>query len=720
MNKVIQHLVSTIALLVSFGLMGELQANTTPTNNSKPSISGFLNADGTLNIPAGFSGSLDVAGFSLEMDECEGVIATPAIITSSWGPLGSGIDNVCHALVIDGNGDLIVGGNFSQVGGQTANKIAKWDGSSWSALGTGFNFACYALAIDGNGNLYAGGNFSQAGGQPAGCVAKWDGSSWSPLGSGLNRACYALAIDGNGDLYAGGEFFTAGGQPASSIAKWDGSGWSALGSGLSYFGLETYCYALVIDGNGDLIVGGDFFFAGGMAGPFIAKWDGSSWSSLGSGLTGICYALAIDGNGDLYAGGQFNQAGGQPANNIAKWNGSSWSALGAGLGNYCYAIAIDGNGDLYAGGDFNFAGGTFASNSVNNVAKWDGSSWSALGTGLSNDCNALVIDGNNDLIAGGSFPLAGGQTVNYIAKWTIPTPCNVEITSVDITDATCGEGSITINANCIICPSILYSIDGGASTQASSTFTGLAPGTYMPYVVSSNDPGCNDMSANETVGILVPDNSNPNMVCNSFTLSLTGASTTITPGQVDGGSTDNCGITSLSLDNNTFTCNTLGAQTVTLTGTDASGNSSSCNATITVVDNTTPTAVCANPTINLTNDGTTSVDAGLFDGGSSEVCSNGGGDSSIGISISVGGGLSFSASMTDFDCSDVGNTINVTLTVTGSNGESSTCTSMVTVADPNSFCCAPANAICNSTSVQLGANGMVSITPSAGGGGKSR
>ena len=115
-----------------------------------------------------------------------------------------------------------------------------------------------------------------------------------------------------------------------------------------------------------------------------------------------------------------------------------------------------------------------------------------------------------------------------------------------------------------------------------------------------------------------------------------------------------------------------------------------------------PTALCANPTVNLTSDGTTTVDPSFYDGGSSAVC----------------GSVSFAASLTEFDCDDVGNTYPVTLTVTAQeSGLTATCTAMVTVADPNSFCCAPANAVCNNTTVQLDANGMGSIIPSDVGGG---
>jgi hypothetical protein len=65
-------------------------------------------------------------------------------------------------------------------------------------------------------------------------------------------------------------------------------------------------------------------------------------------------------NGDVYAGGVFTRAGGAEANHIAKWNGTGWSSLGSGLNGNVYAIAVSGR-DLYAGGIFTRAGGKSSS-----------------------------------------------------------------------------------------------------------------------------------------------------------------------------------------------------------------------------------------------------------------------------------------------------------------------------------------------------------------------
>src|SRR6185436_14123382 len=95
-----------------------------------------------------------------------------------------------------------------------------------------------------------------------------------------------------------------------------------------YVPFVSFVNSLAVSGS-DLYAGGIFTMAGGTAATNIAKWNGSSWSALGSGLNGHVYALAVLG-GELYVGGYFTMAGGSAANYIAKWNGSTWSALGSG------------------------------------------------------------------------------------------------------------------------------------------------------------------------------------------------------------------------------------------------------------------------------------------------------------------------------------------------------------------------------------------------------
>jgi hypothetical protein len=77
-------------------------------------------------------------------------------------------------------------------------------------------------------------------------------------------------------------------------------------------------------------------------------------------MNSYVFALAVS-SGGLYAGGGFSTAGGISANKIAKWNGSVWSALGSGLSGNVYDLETDTVGHLYVGGDFSFAGTSVSS-----------------------------------------------------------------------------------------------------------------------------------------------------------------------------------------------------------------------------------------------------------------------------------------------------------------------------------------------------------------------
>jgi trimeric autotransporter adhesin len=393
----------------------------------------------------------------------------------SWSSLGAvpvnGMSGSVLAVVVfdDGYGGgpaLYAGGQFVTAGGVTANRIARWDGNSWSSLGTGaangMNDAVYALTVfdDGSGGgpaLYAGGVFTTAGGANAKRIAKWNGVSWSSLGTfsanGVNNLVLALTVfdDGSGNgraLYAGGLFTTAGGAPANFIAKWNGVSWSSLVTGLAN-GVNNRVWALTVfdDGSGGgpaLFAGGDFTTAGGTIVNRIAKWNGVSWSPLGAGSTNGVNNLVLvltvfddrSGSGPaLYAGGLFTTAGDAAANRVAKWNGASWSPLGTDLANgvsggsypsvFALAAFDDGMGGgpaLYAGGEFTTAGGVIASG----IAKWNGASWSSLGTGSVNGMNgairALTVfdDGSrvgSAVYAGGLFTTVGGVPTSGFAKW---------------------------------------------------------------------------------------------------------------------------------------------------------------------------------------------------------------------------------------------------------------------------------------------------------------
>ncbi|MDQ3703952.1 MAG: S-layer homology domain-containing protein [Chloroflexota bacterium] len=328
-----------------------------------------------------------------------------------FGVLGT--NRTVSELEVSGS-NVYAGGVFTTAGGVSANNVARWDGIQWHPLGSGVsgnqNLNVYAIAVGGS-NVYVGGTFNMAGGVSANNIARWDGSQWHPLGSGVNGSVFDVAVSGS-DVYVVGDFTTVGQVSANRVARWDGSQWHPLGSGV---GSYDYSRALAIALSGsNVYVGGDFTMAGGASAKGIARWDGSQWHPLGSGVTGSTYPgvydIAVSG-GNVYVGGNFSQAGTTTINRVARWDGSQWHPLGSGVSGGAFlptvfALQVSGS-NVYVGGSFSRADTT----TINNVARWDGSQWHPLGSGVNGSAFDVAVNAT-DVYVGGSFTMAGGKPSN--------------------------------------------------------------------------------------------------------------------------------------------------------------------------------------------------------------------------------------------------------------------------------------------------------------------
>lgn len=355
-----------------------------------------------------------------------------------WSDVGGGFSfNVelfgARSMVVhdDGSGPaLYVGGDFSQAGGQTAPLVARWNGA-WSGFGDGFvNFgddgvlSLVSLDADGPGGdpgqLFAGGHFDRIGDAPGFAnVAIWDGSAWGPAGGGFLREPGSptvvntlIAFDDNTGptVYAGGHFDFSGITTVKNVARWNGSTWESLGTGTNneVTGLLDLTQNV---GEPFLGVSGTFFTAGGIRSPFLAKWTGLEWLARGNpiagsnGQGGFVGALERldDGNGEaVYAGGAFQSAGGQPIQNLARWDGASWTGMGD-PDNSVDALRSfsDETGSvLYAGGRFSGIGGV----TLSMIGKWDGSDWSPLARGLAPRANTFGTVSGIETFDDGSGP----------------------------------------------------------------------------------------------------------------------------------------------------------------------------------------------------------------------------------------------------------------------------------------------------------------------------
>jgi len=361
--------------------------------------------------------------------------------TPGWSPFvgGTGPDSgVAAGLAYhnDGTGPSVyIGGSFTTIGGVAAPRIVKavigQDSIEYIPLGTGFsNAECYSLASF-QGSLFAAGYFDLAG-DVAGTakLARWDGTAWNSVGAqlegGLNQL-WGLTVWDSGqgpNLYVAGNYTNIGGSGANFFARFDGTSFHPVGSAPIAGNVPLIVFTSHVhdDGTGPaLYIGGRFTSVDGVPANRIARWNGTSWSAVGTGMLGSGSTPSVntmvtfdDGTGPaLYAGGQtFTSAGGVPANRVAKWDGTAWSAVGDGFANgivWKLAVYNDGTGDaLYAFGTFTASGAT----PINRMAKWNGTSWEQWGGGASGTVfNALPLAGapgaGDALLVSGQFTAIG-------------------------------------------------------------------------------------------------------------------------------------------------------------------------------------------------------------------------------------------------------------------------------------------------------------------------
>ncbi len=288
-----------------------------------------------------------------------------------------------------------------------------WDDLSAPTITGNSNILCLAVYKN---KLYVGGDFSFAGiGANYFAVFDVETRTWTHPTGNPSGVVHAISVDPDGNVYVCGDFSSVNGVTnTSGIAKWNGSVWSALGTGLTLGAFGAFDIAS--DKLGNTYVVGDFSSAGGVANTLrIAKWNGSAWSALGTGLSGgIGYGVAVDIQGNVIATGAFTGAGGVANTDyIAKWNGSTWMSYGSGSTNGSANLPrFDSDGNLYVAGSFTTIKGIAA----NYIAKWNGNAWYPLGSGLNASVkNMQFIDGK--LYVVGNFTTAGGFPADRISIW---------------------------------------------------------------------------------------------------------------------------------------------------------------------------------------------------------------------------------------------------------------------------------------------------------------
>jgi len=325
--------------------------------------------------------------------------------------------------------------NFRERG--TINYAMQRYNGAWSAMNGGMNNVIYDFEVGRKGEIIAVGLFNLSNNSPTAidpqihsdCIAYWDGTQWRGYGAGVDTGTVinAVAISPTGDIYVVGDFTNIGGVACNRIAKWNGSAWSALGTGLN-----AAAFSVKVAPNGDVYVGGSFTTAGGTTAGYCARWDGSMWHNMGTylGLNNTVYSIVISNDGtQVFLGGAFTDERTSPGNLALNYVAlyetayNEFFVLGDGFDNTVRKLVLTMAGRLYAGGDFTLSG----AQPMLYISYWNGSAWYNLGAGANDVIYNLDVDNHDNILAAGAFTRIGSTNANGVAMYNGATWVNLDI-----------------------------------------------------------------------------------------------------------------------------------------------------------------------------------------------------------------------------------------------------------------------------------------------------
>src|SRR6266478_5737074 len=351
-------------------------------------------------------------------------------LDTAFNPNASGTNCTIHAIGVQADGKVVVGGNFTSIGGQMRNNIARLDATT--GLADSFNphadNGVFAIAVQADGKILAGGAFFSIGGQQRAHIARLDAitglaDSFDP---NAGNEVLSIAVQGDGKILVGGGFTTLapnGGAAVTRnhIARLEIDG--GLDQTLNLNTLGNFVAATAVQPDGKVLIGGFFASVLGVTRNNIARLntDGTLDMAFDPNANRTVVSIALQPDGKILVGGEFFSKGGitiggQPRNFIARLDGATGLAdsFNPDPDFFVYAIAVQADGKILTGGYFSSIGGQMRSF----IARLDPATGLAdsFNPNANNNLFTIAVQPDGKILAGGNFNIIGGQPRNYIAR----------------------------------------------------------------------------------------------------------------------------------------------------------------------------------------------------------------------------------------------------------------------------------------------------------------
>ncbi len=231
----------------------------------------------------------------------------------------------------------------------------------------------------------------------------------------VSAVVYSTAIQPDGRIVIGGDFFFVGGVQRNGIARLNANGSLDPAFNPNVNGV-VYTAAVLVDGK--IVIGGDFTSVGGVTRNGIARLnpDGSVDPAFNPNSNDALFGMAVQPDGKIIVTGQFTFMGGVARNFIARLNPDGTVDLGfnPNADNSVFSAALQPDGKIVIGGDFTGVGGFFRSFIARLNA--DGTTDPAFNPSANNRVSNAAIQSDGRIVIGGAFTAVGGFIRNFIAR----------------------------------------------------------------------------------------------------------------------------------------------------------------------------------------------------------------------------------------------------------------------------------------------------------------
>jgi uncharacterized delta-60 repeat protein len=347
-----------------------------------------------------------------------------------------GANGIIRAFAVQADGKIVVGGDFTTLGGGGTGTTPRHhlgrlnpDGTVDATFTPSVNGTVFALAIQADGKILVGGLFGTLGGQTRNYLGRLnsDGSVDMSFDPGADAYVLSLAVQLDGKILVGGYFEGLGGGTGTTPRHHIGR-LNANGSVDATFdpGANDAVLSLAIQKDGKIVVGGVFTTLGGggtgtstrnLIGRLLAN---GTLDGFNPGANDAVSCLAVQPDGRILAGGAFTKFGGggtTTRNHLArvKADGSLDTEFDPGANAQVIALALQPDGKIVVGGFFTTLGGggagTFPRNYLGRIGR-DGSLEVTFSPTPNSPVYALALQADAKIVAGGSFTtLAAGFAV---------------------------------------------------------------------------------------------------------------------------------------------------------------------------------------------------------------------------------------------------------------------------------------------------------------------